>query len=171
MFEINESLGLILAGRENYAQALPLLEAAVRQRPDSDASPHANLGAALYKVHHNQQAAAELERAATLNPANVVAQQSLGQVLLEEHKPALAATAFSAAVRLKPGDDDLALSYAAALIAAGQCDRASQVLSSVTTAGQSALAQSLLGEIDENGKKFESRGTTLFPALVELDPI
>jgi predicted Zn-dependent protease len=168
VFEINESLGLILAGRENYAQALPLLEAAVRQRPDSDVA-HANLGAALYKVHHNQQAAAELERAATLNPANVVAQQSLGQVLLEEHKPALAATAFSAAVRLKPGDDDLALSYAAALIAAGQCDRASQVLSSVTTAGQSALAQSLLGEIDENGKKFES-AEQHFSRAVELDP-
>lgn len=168
VFEINESLGLIHAAREDYAQALPLLEAAVRERPESDAA-HANLGAVLYKVHRNQQAAAELQRAVMLNPANVVAQQSLGQVFLEEHKPALAVTAFSAAVRLKPGDDDLALSYAAALIAAGQYDRANEALSSVATAEQSALAQSLLGEIDENGKRFES-AEKHFSRAVELDP-
>jgi predicted Zn-dependent protease len=168
VFEINESLGLIHAAREDFAQALPLLEAAVRERPASDAA-HANLGAALYKVHHNQQAAAELQRAATLNPANVVAQQSLGQVLLEEHKPELAAAAFSAAVRLRPGDDDLTLSYAAALIAAAQFDRASKVLSSVAATEQSALAQSLLGEIDENGKKFES-AEKHFSRAAELDP-
>lgn len=168
VFEINESLGLIYAAQKKYTLALPLLEAAVSERPASDAA-HANLGAALYKVHRNQQAAAELKRAATLNPANDVAQQSLGQVLLEEHKPALAAAAFSAAVRLRPSDDDLALSYAAALIAAGQFDQASQALSSVATAAQSALAQSLLGEIDENEKKFES-AEQHFSRAVELDP-
>lgn len=168
VFEINESLGLIQASRENYAKALSLLEAAVRERPESDAA-HANLGAALYKVHRNQQAAAELERAAALNPANAVAQQSLGQVLLEEHKPEQAAAAFSAAVRLNPSDDDLALSYASALIAAGHFDRASQALSSVTTTGQSALAQSLLGEVDEGEKKFES-AEQHFARAVEIDP-
>lgn len=168
IFEINESLGLIYAAQEKYTLALPLLEAAVSERPASDAA-HANLGAALYKIHRNQQAATELERAATLNPANDVAQQSLGQVFLEERKPALAAAAFSAAMRLRPGDDDLALSYAAALIAAGQFDRASQALSSVATATQSALAQSLLGEVDENGKKFES-AELHFSRAVELDP-
>src|SRR5580698_9348260 len=38
VFEINESLGLIHAAREDFAQALPLLEAAVRERPASDAA-------------------------------------------------------------------------------------------------------------------------------------
>jgi tetratricopeptide (TPR) repeat protein len=168
VFEIDESLGLLHARREDYSKALVPLEDAAHERPSSDAA-HANLGAVLYKIHRNQQAAAELERAVTLNPANAVAQQSLGEVLLEEHKPALAATAFSAALRLKPDDDDLALSSAAALIAAGEFDRASQVLASVATAGQSALAQSLLGEIDENGKKYES-AEQHFSRAVELDP-
>lgn len=168
VFEIDESLGLLYARREDNSQALPLLEAAARERPSSDFA-HANFGAALFKLHRNQHALTELELAARLNPANVNTQQSLGQVLLEEHKPELAAAAFSAAMRLKPGDDDLALSYATALIAAGQLDHANQVLASVAAAGQSALAQSLLGDIDEKNGSFENAAKH-YAHAVELEP-
>jgi tetratricopeptide (TPR) repeat protein len=168
LFEVNESLGLIYAGREDYAQALPLLEAAIEERSSSDVA-HANLGAALYKLHRNAQALKELQRAVELNPGSATAQQSLGQVLLEDHQAELAAGAFSRAMRLKPGDDDLALSYATALVSSHQFDRASQVLASVSTAGQSALAQSLLGEIDEGTKDYAGAVRHLARA-VELEP-
>jgi tetratricopeptide (TPR) repeat protein len=168
VFEIDESLGLIYAGCENYAQALPLLEAAARERPSSDVA-HTNLGAALYKLHRNQQALDELERAVRLNPGSASAQQSLGQVLLEERKAELAAAAFAAAMRMKPSDEDLALSYVTALVASRQFDQASQALTSVADAEQSSLAQSLLGEIDENKKDFRS-AILHFSRALELEP-
>lgn len=168
VFEIDESLGLLYAGQDNNAQALPLLEAAVRERPSSDLA-HANYATALFKLHRNQQALAQLQIAARLNPGNAATQQSLGQVLLEEHKPELAAAAFAAAIRLKPGDDDLVLSYATALLAAGQLDHARQVLASVAGADQSALAQSLLGEAEEKSGSFESAARHYARAL-QLEP-
>jgi tetratricopeptide (TPR) repeat protein len=168
IFEIDESLGLLYAGRENYSQALPLLEAAVRERPASGAA-HANLGAALYKLHRNRDALIEFEQAVKIDPRSVTAQQSLGQVLLDEHKPDRAVEAFSAALRLKPGDDDLTFSYAAALVACTRFDEAAQALSSAATSGQSALAQSLLGEIDEKKGNFQS-ALQHFNRAVELEP-
>jgi tetratricopeptide (TPR) repeat protein len=167
-FEIDESLGLLYAGVEKYSLALPLLQAAVRERPESGPA-RANLGAALYKLHRNQDALVELERSVKIDPRNLTAQQSLGQVLLEEHKPDQAADAFSAALRLKPGDDDLAFSYAAALVSGKRFDEAAQTLSSVATVDHSALAQSLWGEIDEQKGNFQS-ALHHFARAVELEP-
>lgn len=168
IFEIDESLGLLYAGRENYSQALAVLEAAVRERPTSEEA-HANLGATLYKLHRNHDALIEFERAVKIDPRKVTAQQSLGQVLLDEHKPDRAVEAFSAALRLKPGDDDLNFSYAAALVASARFDEAAQTLSSTSASEQSALAQSLLGEIEENKGNFQS-ALQHFDRAVELEP-
>jgi tetratricopeptide (TPR) repeat protein len=131
VFEIDESLGLLYASRDENARALPLLEAAARERPRSDVA-HANYGTALFKLHRNQEALAELKLAAKLNPANAATQQSLGQVLLEELKPELAAAAFAAA-------------------------------------GQPALAQSLLGDVDEKNGDFKSAAQH-YARAVELEP-
>jgi tetratricopeptide (TPR) repeat protein len=168
VFEIDESLGLLFAGQDDNAQALPLLEAAAQERPSSDLA-HANYATALFKLHRNQQALAQLKIASRLNPANVATQQSLGQVLLEEHKPELAAAAFAAAMRLQPGNDDLVLSYATALLAAGQIDPAKQALASVADSQQSALAQSLLGEAEEKSGAYD-RAARHYARALELEP-
>jgi tetratricopeptide (TPR) repeat protein len=167
VFAIDESLGLIDVAQQKFTEALPLLQAAAREQPDSDAA-HANLGATLYKLHRNREALAEFEEAARLNPNNGVTQQSLGELWLDAGKPNRAADAFSAAIRLKPGDD-LTFSYAAALVAGKHYDEAAKALASASATDQSALAQSLLGEIDEQKGRFESAAQHLTRAA-ELDP-
>ena len=168
VFAIDESLGLIDVAQGRIDEALPLLEAAVREQPASDAA-HANLGGALFKLHRNNEALREFEQAARINPKSVIAQQSLGELWLDAGKPDRATEAYAAALRLKPGDEELTFSYAAALVAGKRYEEAAWALTSPATAGQSALAQSLLGEIDEQKGSFESAAQHLTRA-VELDP-
>lgn len=168
IFAVDESLGMIYAAQSQFAQALPFLEAAVREQPSSDAA-QANLGAALYRLHHNTEALSAFKRAAQLNPANPATQQSLGQLLLDADKPDQAAQAYSAAMHLKPGDDDLIFGYATALLAGKRYDEAARALSTAQSVDRSAEAQSLLGEIDEAKARYESAGKHLARA-VELDP-
>ncbi|MGB8260979.1 MAG: tetratricopeptide repeat protein [Terracidiphilus sp.] len=168
IFEIDESLGLLYAGRENYSQALALLQAAARERPRS-AVAHVNLGAALYKLHRNPDALGEFETAVRLDARSVTAQQSLGQVLLEEHKPERAVEAFSAALALKPGDDDLTFGLASALAACGRLDDAAHTLSLSPAVDRSAAAQSLLGEIAEKKGAYEE-AVRRFGRAQELEP-
>jgi predicted Zn-dependent protease len=103
IFAVDESLGLLYVAREQFAKALPLLEAAVREQPSSDVA-HVNLGAAYYKLHRNPEALREFERAAKLNPGSATTQQALGQLWMEAQQPQRAAEAFAAALDQKPGD-------------------------------------------------------------------
>jgi len=167
-FAVDESLGLLYIRREQVERALPLLQAAVRDQPTSDAA-HANLGAALYQMHRNAEAIAEFTHAVKINPGNESALESLGRVEMDEHKPADAAKALSAALRLKPEDVDLQLDCATALLAANQLGGAREILAAFPDADRSSRAQSLLGEADEREKKFISAGTH-FNNAVSLEP-
>ncbi len=168
IFAVDESLGLIYAQRADYSRALPLLKASIAEKPTSDVA-HANLGAALYKVHRNTEAAAQFERAVKINPANKPALQSLGRVLMDEDKSAEAATALTAALALMPGDLDLQLDCATALLAANRSTDARKILSAFPDAEHSARAQALIGEADEQAKDFTSAGQH-FARAVELEP-
>jgi tetratricopeptide (TPR) repeat protein len=168
IFAIDESLGLVLVSRNAFDRALPLLASAVKEQPSSDAA-HANLGATLYRLHRNAESIAEFQRAVKINPANVSAQQSLSSILMEEHRPAEAARASTAALALKPHDTDLQLDCATVLLAAGRTVEARQILSRFPDAGQSARAQVLLGEADEEAKNFDSAGKH-FGRAVDLEP-
>lgn len=168
VFAIDESLGMISVAQGRFAEALPALQAAAREEPRSDAA-HANLGAALFKLNRNAEALEQFEQAARINPGNPATQQSLGELWLDTGKPDAAADAFAAALRLKPGDDELTFSYAAALVAGKHYDQAAQALASATNSDQSALAQSLLGEIDEHNRSFESAAKH-FARAAELEP-
>jgi tetratricopeptide (TPR) repeat protein len=167
-FPIDESLGLIYVAQQKYAEALPFLQQAAHEQPSSDVA-HANLGAALFNLHRKAEAIKEFEQAARLNPNSVIAQQSLGELYLDKGNSDKAAAAFAAAVRLKPGDEELTFSYAAALVAAKRYDDAAQALASASSAGQSPLAQSLLGEIDEHKGNYES-AVHHFTRAAELQP-
>lgn len=168
VFAIDESLGLIYVAQGKFAEALPALQAAVREQPGSDVA-RGNLGAALFKLHRNDEALEQFEQAVRINPNNPSVRQSLGELWLDAGKPDRAAESFAAAMKLKPGDDELTFSYAAALVAGKKYDEAAQALATATTADQSALAQSLLGEIDEHKGSFESAGQH-FARAVELEP-
>jgi len=168
IFAVEESLGLLYAQRQDYTRALPLLDSAVAAQPNSDVA-HANLGATLYQLHRNERAEAEFERAVHLNRSNESAQQSLGRVLMDEHRPSDAANALKAALELKPGDPDLELDCATALLAANQLVDAKKILAGFADADLSARAQSLMGEADEQEKDFAGAGKHFIRA-VDLEP-
>ena len=168
IFEIDESLGLLLAGRERFQEALPLLQAAARERPASDVA-HVNLGAAYAHLDRTAEALAEFERATRLNPRNAAAQQSLGQLAMAANQPARAVTAFAAALALAGPDPQLTLSLAGAQFDAGQIDAAARTLAGFPDADRSAPAQSLLGEIAEKKGAYEEAARR-FDSAQQLDP-
>ena len=168
IFAVDESLGLLLASRENYLAATPFLEAAVGEQPSSDAA-HANLGAAYFQLHRNPQALSEFEIAARLNPHNPATQESLGRLWMEAHEPKRAADAFAAALALKPGDADLTLDRAQALEDAGQLADAKELAAGIPNADSSAQAQSLLGDIDEKSGVFK-QAVEAYQRAAALDP-
>ena len=165
---VDESLGMLLAGEDRVAEALPLLEAAVREAP-KNAAAHANLGAAYYNLHRNGEALTAFESAVRLNPKNLAAQQSLGQVLLELHKPGRAAEAYAAALALDPANTDLMQARAQALADNGQLDAARAQLTAMPGLDQSAAAQSLLGDIEEKRGDFLAAAHH-YELAAQLDP-
>jgi tetratricopeptide (TPR) repeat protein len=167
-FAINESLGLIFVTQEKYADALPLLQAAVREQPSSDAA-HANLGADYFKLQRSKEALEEYTVAARLNPKNPATQQGLGELLLDAGKPVEAAEAFNAALAANPSDPDLELNLATALVAARRLDLAKAVLDKIPSADASADDQVLLGQVAEaKGNALDA--ARYFQRAVDLEP-
>lgn len=168
IFAVDESLGLLLARREDYAAALPLLEAAAREQPSSDAA-HANLGAAYFRLHRDRQALSEFQMAVRLNPRDAAAQESLGRLSMEEHEPKQASEAFSAALALKPGDTELTLALAQSLEDAGDLVKAKETVLGMAGADSSAQAQAVLGDIEEKSGAFKE-AVQAYQRAAALDP-
>jgi len=168
IFAVDESLGLLLARRNSYSEAVPFLEAAVRENPSSDAA-HANLGAACYHLHRNQQALSEFEIAARLNPRSLATQESLGRLWMDTHQPKRAAGAFAAALALSPGDTDLTLDLAQAQEGAGDLAKAKETVAGMAEADSSARAQALRGDIEEKSGAFQ-QAVQAYQRAAALDP-
>lgn len=168
LFAVDESLGLLLSGQEKYSAAVPFLEAAVREQPSSDAA-HANLGAACFRLHRNQQALSEFQIAARLNPANSATEESLGRLWMDAHQPKRAADAFAAALALKPGNADLQMDLAQALEDSGELLKAKEVVTGMQGADSSAPAQALLGDIEEKSGAFKE-ALQAYQRAAALDP-
>lgn len=168
IFAVDESLGLIYVAQQEYAEALPLLQAAAREQPTSDVA-HANLGAALDKIGREDDALREFEEAARLNPHNAATQQGLGELYLSAGKPQPALQAFQAALKMKPDDPDLEMECARTMLAAGQLDAAKALLSKLSEPAESAQAQELFGELAEKQGDYK-QALTHFSRAVDLDP-
>jgi tetratricopeptide (TPR) repeat protein len=168
IFAVDESLGLIYVAQQQYADALPMLQAAMQEQKDSDVA-HANLGAAFYKLGRESDARREFEEAARLNPANPATQQGLGELLLSAGEPKRALEAFQSALKAKPEDADLEIDCATAMVATGQLEDANAALSRLPNSDTSAQAQQLFGEIAEKRGDYK-QALTHFSRAVELDP-
>lgn len=156
-FAIDESLGLIYAGQGQLDTALPLLVDAAREQPDSDVA-HANLGTAYLKLNRVPQAAKELEVAAKLKPSNPSTQVALGQAYMLLKEPRKAALAFNTALPADPSNPDLLYNTALALFQSGEAATAEPLLARMPGVEDSAPAQSLYGDVDEQLKKFKEAG-------------
>ncbi len=168
LFAVDESLGLLYVAREQFAPALPVLKAAVKENSSSDVA-HANLGADYLKLGENENAVHELEIAAKLNPNNRETQSNLGQALTSSGRPAEAAKAFGKAVGLEPENSELRYDWAAVLLDAGDADGAMQALAPVRGQETMPQVQALLGEIAEKQGRFLDAAQH-FQDAAKLDP-
>lgn len=153
-YEINESLGLLYASADRLPDATPLLRAAAHENPGSDVA-HANYGAALLKSGKTEDAARELAEAAKINPHNARTQESLGQAWMLLKQPAKAAAAFSAALAGDGENPQLLYNAALAYFNCGKAAEAEPLLARMPGAEDSADAQSLLGDVDEQLGHYE----------------
>ena len=168
IFAVNESLGMIYVAGQQYAEALPLLRAAASEQPSS-AAAHRNLGANYYQLHRNADALHEFTIAARLDPKNAATQKGLGDLWMDAGKPEYAAGAYEAALRAEPGDPDLALELANALVAAKDFARAEAILDKLPGTDGNADAQVLLGRIAEAKGKFLDAERN-YDRAVQLEP-
>jgi tetratricopeptide (TPR) repeat protein len=168
LFAVDESLGLLYVGREQFAAALPILKAAATESPSSDLA-HANLGADYLKLGKNEEAVRELRIAARLNPANGETQSNLGQAFVASNQPAEAAKALGKAVALEPENWDLRYNWAAVLLDTGDTDQAAQALAPIPNQDAMPQVQALLGDIAEKQGRFLDAVKHL-QAAAKLDP-
>jgi tetratricopeptide (TPR) repeat protein len=153
-YQINEALGLAYASQNKLQKALPLLQAAAEEQPDSDVA-HANLGTDYLKLGKTAEAVRELERAVAVNAQDASTQNALAQAHMLEKQPCKAADAFAAVAAMGQVDSDGIYNHALALFDCGRVPEAAKLLPSMPGLGQSAPAQSLLGDIDEALKQYK----------------
>jgi tetratricopeptide (TPR) repeat protein len=153
-YQINEALGLAYASQNELQTALPPLQAAAEEQPDSDVA-HANLGTDYLKLGNTSEATKELERAVALNAHDTPTQNALAQALMLDKQPCKAADAFAAAAQPGDADADSIYNHALALFDCGKSSDASTLLATMPGLDQSAPAQSLLGDIDEALKQYK----------------
>lgn len=146
--QVNEALGLIYAEKGEMVQALPYLDRACKDAPQS-ALDHANLGTTWLKLSRPRDAVRELRLGAALDAQNAGTLSNLGQAYMLLGDAANAAHAFAQAARLDPQNLDLLYNWAVALNQMGQADRAAKVLDRIPDTEKSDQAESLAGDVEE----------------------
>jgi tetratricopeptide (TPR) repeat protein len=100
------------------AEAVPLLQTAVRDSPD-DAQAHFNLAVALNQTGRKEEALDEFSNVIKLAPEDFEAHAAMALTLLETGRPAGAVQHFREAVRLKPDLPGIRMNLANALMQSG----------------------------------------------------
>jgi len=97
----HNNLGLALAGRGSFAEAISYYTEALRLRPDF-AEAHNNLGNALLDTGKIEEAISQYTETLRIKPGYVEAHNNLGNALLSRGSLEEAAHHFSEALRLRP---------------------------------------------------------------------
>ena len=129
-WQIQQRLGVAMLRAGRPQEALPYLEAAVRQALD-DPVGHQNLATALMALGRRGRALAEFQEAATLAPDNAAIRLDLGQALLRFRFFAAALPELQAADRLCGGCPQAARALATYHLEAGSAAEAVRYLESV----------------------------------------
>ena len=121
--ELHNVLGITLATKGNFDEAIAEFREALRLEPDS-ARTHWNLGAALASRGAREEAIEHLRRSVQLDPDNGQARYDLASTLLEARQLDDAIDQFRAAVRLMPTSIEAHNSLGIALASQGELDEA-----------------------------------------------
>jgi spermidine synthase len=139
--DVHNMLGIALAEKGEFAEAISEFRQALRLEPDS-ASTHWNMGAALASHGAREEAIEHLRRAVQLDPNNGEARYDLASMLLAARQVEDAAEHFRATLRLIPNSVDAHNSLGIALASQGKLDEAiDQFQQALTLNPQSAEAR------------------------------
>ena len=121
--DLHNLLGIALAARGKFAEAISEFREALRQEPDS-ASTHWNLGAALASNGAREDAIEHLRRSVQLDASNGQAHYDLAVTLIAARQLEGAVDEFRAAVRLMPDSVEAHNNLGIALASLGKLDEA-----------------------------------------------
>lgn len=116
---LENRLALALMGLDRHAEALPLLENALRRRP-GDGDAHRNLGACLLAMGRKGRALSEYQQWVQADPLNYLARLEYGQVLYEFRLLEDSERELRLAAELCGGCGQVDPALAATLLAAGK---------------------------------------------------
>jgi len=134
-FRVNQISAEIFETQNHYAEAIAEYRKAIQKNPAA-LDLHFHLGRALLAQSHSPEAleAAQKEFAAelALNPADAVAEQQIGLILLAQHKPEQAVARFERSLALNPDFPEALQALAKCRMDARQYDAAIALLVRLT---------------------------------------
>jgi tetratricopeptide (TPR) repeat protein len=147
-FDVNELMGLVLAGENRDADALTHLKNAVRARPASGPA-HIAYAACLVRLGRLAEAEPELQRAAALKPSDYDSNHNLGELYVQIGKLASAIPYLEKAQEVQPASYDNGYDLALAYLRTQRPRKARELLRNLIRYKDTAELHNLLGEAEE----------------------
>lgn len=140
--EVLANLGALLAGRENYAEAIRYYEQALKT--DASLTPlHLNLGLAYFKQGQFERAIPEFDRFLKGAPSHRQAMQLRAMALVEAERYSDAEAQYRA---LTPGDVSVSLGLAMSLLRQQKTAEAKALMEELVSRGDSAEVELVFGQ-------------------------
>ncbi|HEY6332788.1 MAG TPA: tetratricopeptide repeat protein, partial [Blastocatellia bacterium] len=142
----HENIGLIMAGKEDYAGAAGQFALAAKFNPELE-HIFFNWGLAAYKAGALKDAIVPLEKQLALDPTSISVKQLLGTSYFAAENYEKAAELLSVVIEAKPSEASLYYPLALSLVKLGRTEAADQMIQRMmATSGNSAEAHILLAE-------------------------
>ena len=167
LYEADLNLGILYLRGKYAADAAPMLQAAVAQKP-AEYRPNYFLAEALLLVGSPDQAQTHFEAALKANPKSAAAELGLAHALLAQKQLPAAEPHFRSAAELDPNDRDALLELAAAEEKAGRVPEAIAIYQQFPANG---AAQARLGELLLENKQFADAIPRLEKAVADAPTV
>jgi len=159
--EANVNLAILLTGQQRAAEAVPLAEKAVQQKP-GEVSYVVLLADALALSGKPERAAEQYRKAIALDPKSAAPYLGLGRLLAGERQFSEALQQLRKASELQPGDIAIRLEIGGVLEAAGQNGEALALYQEIAARQpDNALAHRRLARLFTAARKFEQAAAEL----------
>jgi tetratricopeptide (TPR) repeat protein len=167
-FDVNELMGLVLAGERRDAEALGHLKNAAHARPAS-APAHIAYAACLVRLGRLAEAEAELQRAAALKPSDYDSNHDLGELYVQTGRLDSAIPYLEKAQAIQPSSYDNGYDLALAELRTQRPREARNLLRSLLRYKDTAELHNLLGEAEERSGEYLEAAEELEKAA-HMDP-
>jgi tetratricopeptide (TPR) repeat protein len=167
-FDVNELMGLVLAGERRDADALTYLKNAVRARPAS-APAHIAYAACLVRLGQSAEAEAEFRKVAALKPSDYDSNHNLGELYVQTGKIASAIPYLEKAQEIQPASYDNGYDLALAYLRTQRPRNARDLLRNLIRYKDTAELHNLLGEAQERSGAYLEAAKE-FEKAADMDP-